>query len=207
MNYLSTQEVKATLELAMEQSARDHLLLLLSFRHGMRRGEIAQLTLDDVQNNEIRVKRLKGSLETVQPLMADAHEVFDEIAALERWLKFRPEGGNYLFPSPNDTAMSGRWIGKIAKKYLLEAGVPKRLAHHHSFKHAVASLMIRQGVTVEYVRQWVGHRDVKNTINFYTHISDEEAADKAISALGSALEALAVAIAGSSDDAGELAGV
>lgn len=194
MNYLSIQQVESALAIAMEQSARDHLILLLSFRHGMRRGEITQLTLDDIQNGQIRIKRLKGSLETTQPLMSSDNEAFDEIAALERWMQFRPTNTDYLFPSDTHT-LSGRQIAKIAKRYMLAAGVPARLAHPHSFKHAIASLMIRNGVTVEYVRQWVGHRDVKNTINFYTHISDQEAAGKAAEALSAALGASPAGVA------------
>lgn len=182
MNYLTIHEVERTLGLAMEQSARDHLVLLLSFRHGMRRGEITQLTIGDIKNGQIHIKRLKGSLETTQPLLPDSNEVFDETAALERWMKFRPTHSEYLFPSPNAKPLSGRWIAKLAKHYLKAAGIHDELTHHHAFKHAFCSIQARTGIKIEYIAQSVGHKDIKNT-RIYLNISDAEAMDQAAHAL------------------------
>lgn len=182
MNYLTIHEVETTLAKAMEASARDHLMLLLSFRHGMRRGEVLNLTLGDIRDGQIHIKRLKGSLETTQPLLAHSNEIFDEIAALERWLKFRPARGKFLFPSQTQSPLSGRWLGKIAKHYLQIAGVRSDLAHHHALKHAFCSIQARKGIKIEYIAQSVGHKDIKNT-RIYLNITDAEAIQQAAKAL------------------------
>lgn len=186
MNYLTIHEVEKTLGLAMEHSARDHLMLLLSFRHGMRRGEVTQLAIGDIKNGRLHIKRLKGSLETTQPLMPDSNEVFDEVAALERWMQFRPTHSDYLFPSPNSKPLSGRWIAKLAKHYLKAAGIHDELTHHHAFKHAFCSIQARTGIKIEYIAQSVGHKDIKNT-RVYCNITDSEAMEVAAGALTKAL--------------------
>lgn len=182
MNYLTLQEVENTLALAMETSARDHLILLLSFRHGMRRGEVAALKLDDIKNGQIHIQRLKGSLDTTQPLLESQNEMFDEMAALDRWLTFRPQGTPFLFPTFG-TPITGRQIARIAKHYLTATGVREGLTHHHAFKHAFCSIQARKGVKIEYIAQSVGHKDIKNT-RIYLNITDTEAIEKAKSALG-----------------------
>jgi len=184
VNYLTIQEVEKTLEIAYE-SARNHLMILLSFQHGMRRGEISALRMEDVQGGHIRIARLKGSLTTIQPLVPSHNAYFDEVIALERWLRFRPQETPFLFPSYKKSLTGGQ-IERIAKQYLLRAGVKKSLAHHHAFKHAFCSIQARRGVKIEYIAQSVGHRDIKNT-RIYLNVTDSEAMNKASEAIESAL--------------------
>ena len=53
------------------------------------------------KDGAITIKRLKGSLKTVQPLYAHRGQpLLDEVAALRAWLKVRPaDGSDYLFVS------------------------------------------------------------------------------------------------------------
>jgi type 1 fimbriae regulatory protein FimB len=59
---------------------RDHALLLLMYRHGLRMSDAINLKLADVNMRESRiwVKRIKGSLSTEHPLHGD------ELRALKR---------------------------------------------------------------------------------------------------------------------------
>jgi site-specific recombinase XerD len=182
MQYLDITQVTSVLRSAYKASRRDHLILLLSFQHGLRASEVAALRVQDVQDGLIRVARLKGSLETAQPLMGSKNVVFDESRALAAWLEERPKGSDALFPSTT----ARRTIGRIAKQYMLAVGVPAELAHHHSLKHALASMMIRSGVDLAYVKQALGHRSISSTI-MYTHIQDSEATAKASAAIQNAL--------------------
>jgi type 1 fimbriae regulatory protein FimB len=62
--------------------SRDYSMLLLAYRHGLRISELVGLRLDQVNLAEGRVyvKRLKGSLDTEQPLQGDT------LRALRQWL-------------------------------------------------------------------------------------------------------------------------
>jgi site-specific recombinase XerD len=83
--------------------------------------------------------------------------------------------------------MKPNTVGKIAKLYMIRVGVPPDLAHHHSLKHALASLMIRSGKGLELVKQALGHRSISSTIH-YVHIQDSEATAAAQDAIQAALK-------------------
>ena len=137
MRYLDIVQVGDVLRAAYKTNRSHHLMLLLSFSHGLRRSEVAALRLGDVQDGRICVSRVKGSLRTEQPLMASHNVLFDEPQALRAWMEERPLGTDALFPSrKGSAALKPDSVGKIAVHYMEKANVPQELAHHHSLKHA-----------------------------------------------------------------------
>ena len=89
MKFLDIKQIESVLRVAYKENPRDHLMLLLSFTHGLRRGEAASLTVTDVSDNQIRVRRLKNSLATTHPLRKSANRLFDEREALASWFYVR----------------------------------------------------------------------------------------------------------------------
>ena len=187
MQYLGIEEVTEILRAAYKSNRAHHLMLLLSFSHGLRRSEVARLRVQDVQDGCIRVQRVKHSLFTEQPLMASKNVLFNEPLALRAWLDERPQGTDVLFPSRKGKGhFAPESIGRVAVYYMKAANVPQELAHHHSLKHALASLMIRSKVDLSFVKQALGHASISSTIH-YVHIQDSEATEKAQSAIQAAL--------------------
>ena len=175
MQYLGIEEVAKVLRAAYKENRAHHLMLLLSFSHGLRRSEVAALRVRDVQDGRICVSRVKGSLRTEQPLMASDNLLFDEPKSLAAWLDERVGDSDALFPSrKGHGTLKPDSVGKIAVHYMEKANVPEKLAHHHSLRHACCSLLARAGVGIEYIAQYAGHKDIKNT-RIYLHISDNEA--------------------------------
>jgi len=188
MRYLDIKQVGAALKVAYKKNRRDHLMLLLSFNHGLRASEIANLRIGDVSGGRIRVARVKGSLLTVQPLVVNKNPLFDEPKALATWMEIRPATTDALFPSRKGKGtLRADSVGKMAVYYLEKAGVPADLAHHHIFKHSIASLMIRGGVDLAFVKSHLGHASISSTIH-YTNIQDFEATEKAQAVIQKALE-------------------
>jgi len=95
--------VLAVLRVARKRSTRDWCALLLCYSHGMRAQEVCNLTTRDVdlKGGQITIRRLKGSLHTVQQLMPHRGEpLLDEVKALKEWYAIRPEySGDALFVS------------------------------------------------------------------------------------------------------------
>jgi integrase len=89
--YLTHQELTDLLTAARAHSARLHAIVLLTYIHALRVSEIAGLTLADVANERIDVRRCKGSRHTVQPLQSNANSLFDEPSALAAWLLERAD--------------------------------------------------------------------------------------------------------------------
>jgi integrase len=83
--FLTPEEMLAVLKAARNRSNRDWAMILVSYRHGMRASEICGLRRDDVdpKGESIVIRRLKGSLETCQPLCGQAGQpLLDELKAL-----------------------------------------------------------------------------------------------------------------------------
>ncbi len=107
-NYLDPSEVERLLEAAKEgrHGARDHALLLIMYRHGLRVSEAVGLKLDHMNMRESRiwVKRVKGSLDSQQPLAGD------ELRALKRYLATREDHLPWLFVSERGCQMVRRAV-------------------------------------------------------------------------------------------------
>ena len=70
---LSYAELVKIARRAKESSTRDWCMIVMALTHGLRGAEVCGLTLDDVQDDHVRVIRKKGSLPTLRPISALAH--------------------------------------------------------------------------------------------------------------------------------------
>src|ERR1700676_2323467 len=101
MKALTHDEILKVLKVVSD-SNRDLAMILLGFRHGMRASEVCGLELKDVdlKNGEITIRRLKGSLKTVQPLAdLQGQPLLSEKRVLRAWLSERKSASDYVFTS------------------------------------------------------------------------------------------------------------
>jgi site-specific recombinase XerD len=186
-DYLSSEQVLSILQVAANMGTRELAMFSLAFQHGMRASEIANLKLADVQRGQVFVRRCKKSLQTRQPLQSHANPLLNEPAILDAWLAERPDSESpYLFTSRQDTgaAISRRTVYNLFEACATEAGIPAGQRNPHQLKHALASLLIRNGVSLAHVQQALGHAHISSTV-MYTHITQNEAAVKVSGVMGS----------------------
>ena len=181
MQFLDKKQITDIMRVAYKRSTRDHLILLLSYHHGLRVSEVTRLTLVDVADGKIQVERLKGSLATEHPLKTSDDVLFNERLALQGWLQERPNDGVALFPGRWGGFMQPDSVSQMTVRYMELARIPPALAHHHSLKHACCSILSRKGVDIATIATLVGHKEIKNT-RIYLNISDSEAAETAFAA-------------------------
>jgi integrase len=163
---LTKQEIRSLLAYAMASSARDWLMILVAYWHGLRASELIAIVRDDVQDGQLTVKRLKGSKRTVHPLIADDDPVFNESAGLAAFMRgFK--GNQRLFPVTRMTFF------RIMRKHGKAAGLPIRKCHPHILKHSIAMQTI-QSAGIENVRQYLGHKSISST-GAYLKVSDSDA--------------------------------
>ena len=74
---------------------RDHLIVLMMFRHGLRVSETVTVKVEDIDLKRARlwVRRLKNGLSVEQPIPGD------ELRAIRRYLKMRDSQLPWLFVS------------------------------------------------------------------------------------------------------------
>ena len=186
LTFLAPEELLAVLRAARQRSARDHAMVLLAYRHGLRASEVCGLKLSDVnlKNGSLVVRRLKGSLTTIQPLYAHRGQpLLDELAALRTWLKQRPEdGSNFLFTSQKGGALSREQFFRLFRDIAEEASLPADKRHPHVLKHSLASHLVAGNVNLALVKQALGHRSINSTMQ-YVGTTDAQAAEASQSAL------------------------
>ena len=180
MTILTPQEVLDLLKTARKRSVRDWTMILLAYRHGLRASEVCGIKLADLdlKAGSISIKRLKGSLHTVQPVYQHRGQpLLDEVSAVRAWLRKRvADGSDYLFTSQKGGKLSRIQFFRNFQKVAEEAGLSPEKRHPHVLKHSLASHLVMGNANLALIRQALGHRSINSTLA-YIGTSDAQAAE------------------------------
>lgn len=185
IEYLEFDEIMDVLE-SIERfkpgAQRDYALLLLMFNTGARVQEIVDLKVGDLDLSKPCKIHIfgKGRKERVCPIWRDTASILsDYLEEREDDLKkIAP-----LFLNRLGKPLTRFGIGYILDKYLKKAAINrpslnnKRL-HPHSMRHSTAVYLLKSGVDITSIANWLGHVSV-NTTNKYVSM-DLEMKQKAI---------------------------
>lgn len=143
-------------------SQRDRLLFLVMLRCGLRVSEACGLRWDDydVEAGSIRVNDGKGRVDRVVYVSPDlARE-------LKAW-RAQVSGSPYLFPSRKRKGrpLDRRVVNIIMTEYLRRAGIARRYTPH-CLRHTFATQLLNAGVTLEVLKELMGHRSIQNTLKY-----------------------------------------
>jgi type 1 fimbriae regulatory protein FimB len=133
-DFLTAPEMDALLD-AMKggrHGARDHLIALMSYRHGLR-VEAVGLRRDEVDTDQARlwVRRLKNGLSVEQPITCD------ELRAIKRYLGSRSDTLPWLFVSERGQPLTRQSVNYLMTAAAARGAVPIRAQGHHT-RHRVA---------------------------------------------------------------------
>ena len=180
MTILTPQETLALLKAARKRSMREWAMILLAYRHGLRASEVCGIKLADVdlKAGSISIRRLKGSLHTIQPLYQHRGQpLLDETAALRAWLRKRPaDGSDFLFTSQKGGKLGRTQFFRNFQTVAESTGLPIEKRHPHVLKHSLASHLVAGNVNLALIRQALGHQSISSTMA-YVGTSDTQAAE------------------------------
>lgn len=75
----------------------------------------------------------------------------------------------YLFPNSNGELMDNSQVTRAWKNYQKETGIT---ATPHQLRHAYATILFDAGIDIKTAQRFLGHADIKTTLDIYTHLSE-----------------------------------
>jgi len=173
---LTPEEVEHVLSAVDRSTAsgrRDHAILLLLARLGLRAGEVVSLELDDIRwrAGELTV-RGKGRVLERLPLPADVGEALAFYLQNDRGVsQSRRVFLRTLAPRVGLTGPAA--VGHVVRRALGRAGLrPSSRGAAHLFRHSLATKMVRHGASLSEISEILRHRSQQAT-TIYAQVSFE----------------------------------
>lgn len=176
IEYLEYEEIQAVLNAIDRSTAngrRDYALVAMLFNTGARVQEIVDIRASDLQLARPYQIRLfgKGRKERICPLWTETAEVLNDYC-IERHVDFRTSAP--VFTNRDGVALTRFGVRYILRKYfeLARIAIPtlaKKRLHPHSIRHSTAVHLLKAGVDLSTISQWLGHASV-NTTNRYATV-------------------------------------
>jgi site-specific recombinase XerD len=141
---------------------RDRVLFRVAYRYGLRASEIGLLNRRDadLRTGRLTVHRLKGSLSGVYPMQPDTQKL------LKAYLRSREDVSPYLFVSNRQVPISRYTLWHLMQTYGEAANLPPERRTFHILKHSIATHLLDAGADLAFVRDWLGHANIQNTLMY-----------------------------------------
>jgi integrase/recombinase XerD len=173
---LSQNEMKQCLPQKMKSSSRNYrdlrnlALLELLFATGMRVGEVSSVNINDFFTTEGILKiHGKGGRERLA-FIVDEETLRFQREHLETRMKIETES-SALFLNATGNRLSTQGIAKIIAQLREDGGINRHVTPH-MLRHTIATLLLRNGVDIRVVQEFLGHASIATTQR-YTHVSKE----------------------------------
>lgn len=150
---------------------RDRAMMETFYSTGMRRSELANLKLHDIdfERGTLMVRQGKGRKDRMIPIGDRAAAWIGKYAAQVRPpLVVEPDDGT-LFLTNLGEPFSPNRLSQMMREYIAAAEIGKT-GSCHLFRHTMATLMLEGGADIRFIQQMLGHASVETT-QIYTQVS------------------------------------
>jgi site-specific recombinase XerD len=161
--YLTEDEAERVIGAARKsgrQGTRDHALLLMTYRHGLRASEAVGMAWHDIdlKAGTIHINRRKGSISGRHNLKGD------EIRALRAVKRDFPDG-SAVFQSERGGNLSPDMFARVIARAGEKAGLAFHV-HPHMLRHSCGYKLVNQGTDIRLIQGYLGHKCIENTTRY-----------------------------------------
>jgi len=173
-NILTTQEARRVIESADVHTVigyRDRVILEVFYATGIRKSELQNLTLADVNRDEglLRINGGKGAKDRVVPMTEVACTFLETYIKGIRSQLLGKCVSNRLFISMRGRPISANALDDVMLKYQRLGKVKKHLTCH-VWRHSCATHLIQNKANLRLVQELLGHRSLTSTER-YLHLT------------------------------------
>ena len=166
---LTQEEIQ--LVFASAETLKEKAILSIFYGCGLRRKEGEKLNLKDLhfRSNILYVREGKGKKRRAVPLHPKVRDDIKNYVYKERKSQENEEA---VITNKLGLRMSGNSYNEILKSLLNRTGI-KKIITLHCLRHSIATHLLENGLSVEYVRDFLGHKHLEST-QIYTRINKQQ---------------------------------
>ncbi|MGH8612587.1 MAG: tyrosine-type recombinase/integrase [Gammaproteobacteria bacterium] len=166
-NILTQQEARKIIETPDTHTLlgyRDRTILEVLYATGIRKQELMNLTVTDVNLEEelLRINAGKGGKDRVVPLSRIASRLLETYLKAIRPELLRNATSSQLFISLRARPMGKNTVGAVVEKYARLAHVKKPVTCH-LWRHTCATHLLKNHANLRHVQEILGHRSLATT--------------------------------------------
>lgn len=161
---LTTEEIQQLFEAAT--TLKQQTILHLFYSCGLRRSEGEALNINDIhfKNQLLYVREGKGAKRRVVPITAKVTADLENYYLNERCSSTTRKVKDIEAFVLNNTGarMKGDQFNKLLQQIKEKAALQKEITLHH-LRHSIATHLLQSGMSIEYVRDFLGHSFLETT--------------------------------------------
>jgi site-specific recombinase XerD len=143
---------------------RDRTIYELMYSSGLRCGEVARLTIGDIdfEKRLLFIRKSKFDKDRIVPVSLPA------ALFLRTYLGARRAREEYVFRGARG-GITANAVGHRFRDLLARYGMKRKNVSAHSVRHSTATHLLEHGANVRYVQELLGHESIETTVR-YTHM-------------------------------------
>ena len=160
-DYLTKSQVEQLIKTAKNNrwGLRDGLIILISFRHGLRACELVSIEWDWINLNEgeLHIRRAKNG--------EGGHHFLqgDEMRLLRRLQREQTSNSRFVFIGERGDPLTARAFGQIIKRTGNKLGWN---ISPHILRHSCGYHLANQGLDTRLIQDYLGHKNINSTVNY-----------------------------------------
>jgi len=180
-NILSEKEIMRLLNapnLNTEIGIRDRAMLELVYSSAIRRGEVINLFVQDIDLNKGQafIRLGKGKKDRIVPVGKNAVKYIILYLENVRPLYITDSKIKNLFINNYGKKMSSELLTDRIRIYINRAGLPKKISWH-ALRHTCATHLLQNGADIRYIQELLGHSSL-DTTQIYTKVYPKDLKEK-----------------------------
>ncbi len=150
---------------------RDKTIMEVLYTTGVRKQELNNLTLNDVDYNDgfLRIIQGKGGKDRMVPLGRICCRYLENYIKSVRPELIKDPYNHHLFLTVRGNRLSKNVVWELVKKYAKHAKIKKNVSPH-TFRHTCATAMLKNKADIRAIQELLGHESL-DTTQVYTRVT------------------------------------